>query len=29
MRVLQAEAERLARQVELARLKHVLAGGQK
>ncbi len=27
-RVLQAEAERLARQVELARLKHVLAGGQ-
>lgn len=28
MRVLQAEAERLARQVELARLKHLLAGGR-
>lgn len=28
LRVLQAEAERLARQVELARLKHVLAGGR-
>ena len=28
MRVLQAEADRLARQVEVARLKHVLAGGR-
>ncbi len=28
MRVLQAEAERLASQVKLARMKHVLAGGQ-